>query len=57
MKVVVPLAKDVLASLATMASVSAEDAAIERKLHGGGVVRIWKGIKFSHFEWRYGWYN
>ena len=57
MKVVVSLVKDVLAPLATMASVSAKDGAIKRKLHGRGVVRTWKGIKFSHFEWRYGWYN
>ena len=39
MKVVVSLAKDVLAPLATMASVSAKDGAIKRKLHGRGVVR------------------
>ena len=38
MKVVVPLGKNILASLATMASASAIDDAIQRDMHGRGVI-------------------
>ena len=40
MKVAVPLAKNVLALLAIMASASAIDGTIQRKMRGKGVVRI-----------------
>ena len=59
MKVPVPPAKKVLAPLATMASASAIDGAIQRIMHqrgpiltsGAGVVRGRKEINhFSHFE-------
>ena len=43
-KVVVPMAKNLLALLATMASVSAIDGAIQRKMGGKGVIRAEKGI-------------
>ena len=45
MKVAVPLAKTVLASLATMESVSAIDAAIHIKMPGGGF--LWVGKKWN----------
>ena len=51
MKAAVPLAKNVLAPLVTILSVSAIDCVIQRKMQVGGVVRGGKGI---HFEWRYG---
>ena len=41
MKVVVPLGKNILASLATMASASAIDDAIQREMHGRGVIATW----------------
>ena len=50
MKVAAPLAKNVLTPLATMASVSAIDGAIQRKMLGRDVVRAGKGITLSHFE-------
>ena len=50
MKVAVPLAKNVLTPLATMASVSAIDGAIQRKMLGRDVVRAGKVITLSHFE-------
>ena len=49
MKVAVPFAKNVLAPLATMASASAIDCAIQRKMRGR-VVRAGKGITLSNFE-------
>ena len=42
-KVPIPLAKNVLERLATTASASAIDDAIQRKLCGRGVVRVEKG--------------
>ena len=44
MKVGTPLAKTFLEPLATMESASALDSAIQRKMHGLGVVREGKGI-------------
>ena len=44
MKVAVPLAKNVLAPLATMASASQIDRAIQRKMSGRRAVRSGKGI-------------
>ena len=44
MKVVVPVAKNVLETFSTMAYASAIDGAIQRKLRGKGVVRARKGI-------------
>ena len=38
MKVTVPLVKNVLAPLATMASGFAIDDVVQRKMHGGGVI-------------------
>ena len=43
-KLVVPLAKNVLAPLDTMAIASAIDCAIQRKMCGGGVTRAGKRI-------------
>ena len=45
-KIGVHLAKKSLAPLATMASASAIDGAIQRKMCGRGVVRSGKGINF-----------
>ena len=47
-KVVVPLAKNALVPLATMASASTIEGAIQRKMHGRGVVGAGKRIHFSH---------
>ena len=44
MKIAAPLAKNILAPLATIASAYAIDESIQRKLRGGGVVRAGKGI-------------
>ena len=44
MKVIVPLAKNVLAPLATMAPTSAINDDIQREMRGKGVVRARKGI-------------
>ena len=44
MKVAVPMAKNVLAPLATMASAFAIDGATQRKMRGQGVRRAGKGI-------------
>ena len=44
MKVVVTLGKNVLTPLVTMVSASAMNGAIQRKIHGRGVVRARKGI-------------
>ena len=44
MKVTVPLAKNLQASLASMVSASAIDGAIQRNICGRGVVRAGKGI-------------
>ena len=44
MKVGVPLVKKKVAPLATMASASAIDGAIQRKMRGQGVVTAGKGI-------------
>ena len=43
-KVGVPLAKTYLARLATMASTSVIDGAIQRKMLGKGVLRAGKGV-------------
>ena len=43
-KIPVPLAQNVLVPLATMASASVIDGAIQNKMHGKGVVRTRKGI-------------
>ena len=50
MKLVIHLAKNVLASLATMTSASAIDGAIQRKMRGQGVVRVGKRITSIYFE-------
>ena len=42
-----PLAKNVLEPLATMASASAIDDAIQRKMRGRDVVRIEKGTRLA----------
>lgn len=44
MKIAVPLAQNVPATLATMASASVIDGAIQNKMRGKGVVRTRKGI-------------
>ena len=44
MEIAVPLAKNVLAPLATMASASAIGSVTQKKIRGGGVVRARKGI-------------
>ena len=43
-KIAVPLAQNVPATLATMASASVIDGAIQNKMRGKGVVRTRKGI-------------
>ena len=43
-EIAVPLAQNVLATLATMASASVIDGAIQNKMRGKGVVRTRKGI-------------
>ena len=50
MKIAVTLAKNVLAPMATMKSVSAIDGAVQRKMHGKGVAKSSKKVNFSHFE-------
>ena len=54
----VPLAKILLTPLATMASASAIDGAIQRKMCGNGAEALTakKGISLFNFKWRYGWY-
>lgn len=47
-KVAAPLAKNVLAPLATRALAFVTDNAIQRKMHGRGVVGAGKRIHFSH---------
>ena len=44
MKVAVPLAKNIFAPLATIASASEIDVVIQRKMRGRGVVRVPKRI-------------
>ena len=44
MKIAVPLAENVLTPLVTMASASATNGAIQRKIRGRGVVKARKGI-------------
>ena len=51
MKVAVPLAKNVLTPLATLASASAIDPAIQRKIRGrGAITTSRKGGKRNHFS-------
>ena len=49
-KVVVPLAKNALVPLATMASASTIEGAIQRKMDERGVVGAGKRIHFSHMN-------
>ena len=44
MKVVAPVAKNILAPLETMASVTEINGAIRRKMRGSGIVRAGKGV-------------
>ena len=45
--IAVSLAKNVLTPLATLASGSATDSTIQRKMYGGGIVRTGKRITFD----------
>ena len=62
-KVVVFLAKNVLAPLTTMASTFAIDGVIERKIREKGVIAtsrasvlgLFNRDQFSYFEWRFDW--